>query len=123
MGLLVFDGAFVVLSSLLLDDADEFAFGLFDDCSGDVVKGFINVWTTLNGVVFATELAYSVQFYYVADLDIVQSVNDNFVVLCNEERSSSNFSNCKVSKLVPQLVYQALCCRVNSSSLDITSES
>lgn len=55
------DGALVVLSPLLLDNADHLALGLLNHCSLDVEQVLIDIWLAAEDIIFATEFAHLVQ--------------------------------------------------------------
>lgn len=71
VGLLMLNGALVVLSSLLFDDPDQFALGLLNHGRRNVVVLLAHVGAALDRVVFAAQFAHPIQLEHVAHLDIV----------------------------------------------------
>lgn len=108
MGLLMLDGTLVVLSSLLFDDANKFALGVFNHSGGNVVVLFIDKRIALDGIIFAAKFTNTVKFDHVTHVHILETVDYHLVVLGNQQRTACNLGNSIVSKLIAKLGQQAL---------------
>lgn len=116
MGLFMLDGTLVVFSSLLFDDADEFALGVFNHGGVNVVVLFIDKRSSLDGVIFASKLTNTIEFDHITHVYILETVHDHLIVLGNQQRTTCNLGNSIVSKLIAKLGQQALGRSSSSSS-------
>lgn len=117
VSLLMSDCAFIILSPLLLDNADHLALGLLDDCGLDVEQTVVDIGLSTKHIVFASEFSHLVQLEHIAYRHVLESVDSDEIILGNEQRATCYFCNGIETHLVSKFADGLFGCIVDSSGM------